>query len=102
MSALASTESLPVTHALAAAPLAASVSYSPHALEAAEQKRWMIWFGLPALVAAVFLGLVFGTGDEWYLGFAVASMVFDIGVLVWLAMSSDTNGVIGAPAVSHH
>jgi hypothetical protein len=79
-----------------------SVSHSPHALEAAEQKRWMTWFGLPVLVAALFLGLVFGTGDEVFLGLAVASIVVDIGVLIWLAMSSDTNGVIGGPAVSHH
>jgi hypothetical protein len=63
--------------------------------EAAEQKRWMTWFGLPALVASLFVGLVFATGQEWYLGLAISAIVTDIGVLVWLAMSSDTNGLLG-------
>jgi hypothetical protein len=101
MSALASSESLSVNLAVAS-PVAALVSHSTQELEAAEQKRWMTWFGLPALVAAFFVALVFGTGDEWYLGLAVGSIVIDIGVLVWLALSSDTNGVIGAPVASHH
>src|SRR5579864_6010499 len=79
----------------------ASITPSPHVLEAAEQRRWLIWFGLPALVAALFVGLVFGTGQEWYLGFAVAAIVADIGVLIWLTLSSDTNGALAA-AGSHH
>ena len=69
-----------------------SAEYEMHA---AEQKRWMIWFGLPALVAALFVGLTFGTGHAWWLGLAIAAIVVDILVLVWLAMSSDTNGLIG-------
>jgi hypothetical protein len=99
MSAVASTESLPMSVAVAvtAEP---KVARSAHEVEAAEQKRWMTWFGLPVLAAALFLGLVFATGQEWYLALAVGSIVFDIGVLVWLAMSSDTNGVIGG--VVHH
>ena len=72
-----------------------------HEAEAAEQKRWLVWFGFPALVAAVLVGLVFATGQEYFLGLAIASIVFDIGVLVWLSLSSDTNGLIGA-AASHH
>jgi hypothetical protein len=69
-------------------------------IQAAEQKRWMIWFGFPVLVAALFLGATFGTGQAWWLGLALASIVGDILVLVWLAMSSDTNGLLGEP-VSH-
>jgi ABC-type dipeptide/oligopeptide/nickel transport system permease subunit len=73
-------------------------------LEAREQKRWMIWFGLPMVGAAAFIGLLFGTGHELFIAPAVALIVADILVLVWLAMSSDTNGVGLDPALagSHH
>src|SRR5471030_377187 len=73
-------------------------------LEAAEQKRWMVWFGLPMVGAALFIGLLFGTGHEFFIAPAVALIVTDIMVLVWLAMSSDTNGVGLEPAAvrSHH
>ena len=47
------------------------------------------------LIAAFFVGMVFATGDAWWMGLAITAIVFDIFVLVWLAMSSDTNGVIG-------
>ena len=101
MSAVATTDSLPVS---AAHPVAKSVSAlsSPLEVEAAEQKRWLLWFGLPVLIAAVFVGVVFGTGQQWYLGVAGAAIVFDIGVLVWLAMSSDTNALIGDTALPAH
>ena len=58
----------------------------------------MIWFGLPALVAALFVGATFGTGQAWILGLAILAIVCDIFILVWLAMTSDTNGLIGEPA----
>jgi membrane protein insertase Oxa1/YidC/SpoIIIJ len=60
----------------------------------AEQKRWMVWFGIPALIASVFVGMTFATGDAWWLGLAITTIIVDIFVLVWLAMSSDTNGLI--------
>jgi len=100
MSAVASPEAIHPSAALAG-PRAVSALPSLHEIEAAEQKRWLTWFGLPALLAAIFVGFVFGTGQEWYLGLAVGAIVVDIGVLIWLAMSSDTNGVIGS-AASHH
>ena len=59
-----------------------------------EQKRWMLWFGTPALVAALFVGITFATGDAWWLGLAVTAVLVDILVIVWLAMTSDTNGLI--------
>ena len=73
-------------------------------LETREQNRWMIWFGLPLVGAALFIGLLFGTGHELFIAPAVALIVSDILVLVWLAMSSDTNGVSSsAPlGISHH
>jgi hypothetical protein len=73
-------------------------------LETREQYRWMICFGLPLVGAALFIGLLFGTGHELFIAPAVALIVCDILVLVWLAMSSDTNGVGLDPvaAGSHH
>ncbi len=74
---------------------------STYEIQAAEQMRWMVWFGIPALVAAFFVGVTFATGEAWWLGLAITAIVVDVLVLVWLAMSSDTNGVIGEPASGH-
>jgi hypothetical protein len=100
MSAVASSRSTPVNLSVVAAE--PPVGRSQHEIEAAEQKRWMTWFGSPALVAAIFVGAVFGTGQEWYLGLAIAAIIVDIGVLIWLALSSDTNGALGDTAAAHH
>lgn len=97
MSAVASTEDRPASVALA---VHEGSGASGRRLEASEQRRWMTWFGVPAGLAAVFVGAVFGTGQEWYLGLAIAAIIVDIGVLIWLAMSSDTNGLLGEHA--HH
>jgi hypothetical protein len=67
-------------------------------VQAAEQKRWMTAFGIPLIFMALFVGLSFATGDAWWLGLAIASLLVDIFVLVWLCLSSDTNGLIGEPA----
>ena len=64
-------------------------------MHTAEMNRWMLCFGVPVLVAAFFVGMVFATGDAWWMGLAITAIVCDILVLVWLAMSSDTNGLIG-------
>jgi len=97
MSAVAPAETLatPQTHHLHAVESTASTEHDMHT---AEMNRWMLYFGVPALVAAFFVGLVFATGDAWWMGLAIAAIVVDILVLVWLAMSSDTNGLIGEPA----
>jgi hypothetical protein len=93
MSAVAAADALPLSDA---APVHEVPSLgSTYEMHAAEQKRWMVWFGLPALVASLFVGLTFATGDAWWLGLAITAIVADIFVLVWLAMSSDTNGLIG-------
>jgi hypothetical protein len=96
MSAVAAAELTPVSDALPVHEVRAALS--TYDIQAAEQKRWMIWFGLPALVAALFVGATFGTGQAWWLGLAIAAIVCDIFILVWLAMTSDTNGLIGEPA----
>jgi hypothetical protein len=100
MSAAATAEAVPVSDAV---PVHAAPFQGPSTLEieAAEQKRWMTWFGTPLLVAAGFLGICFATGDAWWLGLVITTLVLDILVLVWLAMMSDTNGLIGEPSSGH-
>ena len=63
MSAVATAEVVSVSHP--AAELVPVAGASVNEIEAAEQKRWMVWFGLPALVAAVFLGITFATDQAW-------------------------------------
>ena len=59
MSAVASTaEYVP------AAPALELVGLSPAELAEKEMYRWMLWFGLPSLVAAIFVAVVFATGLE--------------------------------------
>ena len=99
MSAVATAEAVSVSDVVAAVPAAGR---STSEVEAAEQKRWMIAFGVPALVASFFVGLTFATGDAWWLGLAITAIVLDILVLVWLAMSSDTNRLIGEPSAGGH
>jgi len=92
MSAVATTD--------AAAPSAAPIHLveAPHTttqeMHETEMKRWMLWFGIPALLASVFVGVTFATGDAWWLGVALSFLLTDILVIVWLAMTSDTNGLI--------
>ena len=78
----------------------AKAGRSAHEIEAAEMSRWMIWFGTPVLIASIFVGITFGTGHELWLSGSLISIMLDIFVLIWLALSSDTNGVIGE--ISHH
>ena len=74
-------------------PLLEAVAAAPSPADAAEREmyRWMIWFGLPSLVAALFVAAVFATDQMWFIGGAIASVIASISVLIWLAMSSDTN-----------
>ena len=96
MSAVATAEALVTPDAATLHVVEPGVS-AEYEIHAAEQKRWMVWFGLPALVAFLFVALTFGTGDGWWIALAIGAMVVDIFVLIWLAMTSDTNGVIGEP-----
>src|ERR1700720_2121310 len=96
MSAVAPAELMPVSDAVPVHEV--PVTVSSYEIQAAEQKRWMIWFGFPALVAALFVGATFSTGQAWWLGLAIAAIVCDVLILVCLAIPSDTNGVLGEPA----
>ncbi len=61
-------------------------------IQAAEERRWLTWFGIPALLAAVSLAIVFATDQAWILSVTFAAVLVIIGVLIWLTLSSDTNG----------
>ena len=94
------------TAAPAHAPLGVAPQSGPTKLEleTKEQYRWMLGIGLPVLGAAIFVGLLFGTGQALWIGPAIALIIVDILVIVWLAMSSDTNGDLLDPTqlVAHH
>jgi hypothetical protein len=86
MSAVASTEFVSATPAL-------EVVGGASAAHLAEQEmyRWMIWLGVPSLVAAIFMAGVFATGSIWWIGGALTGVIGLISVVVWLAMSTCTN-----------
>ena len=80
----------------------AATEYAPHAdlhlvgaseahLAEKEMYRWMVWFGLPSLVAALFMATVFATGSMWWISGAIASVIAAVGVLIWLALTTCTN-----------
>ena len=78
--------SIPETAALEA------VSLSPAELAEKEMYRWMLWFGLPSLAAALFVAAVFATGSMWWIGGAVVGVIAAISTLIWLAMTSSIEG----------
>jgi hypothetical protein len=69
----------------------------PLAVQEAEQHRWLLWFGLPALIAAVFLAIALGTGEEWILTLTVIGIISDIFVLIMLVLTTDTNSAEDSP-----
>ena len=72
---------------------------SLHDVQVQEMNRWMVWFGVPVLVMSFFMGATFVTGEVWGIAGVLAALIADICILIWLCMSSDTNGVPGrAPA----
>ena len=34
-------------------------------IQAKEMNRWMLWFGTPVVVMAIFMGAIFATGSIW-------------------------------------
>jgi hypothetical protein len=72
----------------------------PPEVQAAEEQRWLAWFGTPVVIAAVFMAIAFGTGQAWVLTFTVVVLIGDILVLIMLVLTTDTNRVTGdGPAV---
>ena len=62
MSAVATTEAVPVTDASIHLVEGHGTTQQMHDTE---QKRWMLWFGLPALIGCFFLGVAFATAMWW-------------------------------------
>jgi len=86
-----STATLPVDAVLETSPPALQL-VSPSGSEAKrEENRWMLGFGLPCLVAGLFVAAAIGSGQAWLLGFALASLLVAICSIAWLSISSDTN-----------
>ena len=65
---------------------------SLHDVQVQEMNRWMVWFGVPVLVMSFFMGATFVTGEVWGIAGVLAALIADICILIWLCMSSDTNG----------
>jgi hypothetical protein len=61
-----------------------------------EMYRWLLWFGSPVLVMAIFMGATYATGGLWGIAGVLAALIADICILIWLCISSDTNAT-GAP-----
>jgi hypothetical protein len=94
----------PITDTAEATPalhLAAAPAASPKHEQDAEMYRWMLWFGVPVLIMSIFVGASFALDAAWLLGGAILFLVVDICILIWLCMSSDTNGVLGAAPAAH-
>ena len=56
-----------------------------------EDTRWILGFGVPCLIASLFVAAAIGSGHAWMMGIAIAFLGVAIVSLAWLAISSDTN-----------
>ena len=85
--------SYPETETFEAVPALHLVTTAPSLADGArEANRWMLGFGIPCLIASLFVAAAIGSGIAWLLGAAIASLGVAIVSLSWLAISSDTNG----------
>jgi hypothetical protein len=75
---------------------------SAAALQVKEMNRWMLWFGTPLLVMSFFMGVTFVTGQIWGIAAVLAALIVDICILIWLCMSSDTNGASTVELAAAH
>jgi hypothetical protein len=58
-----------------------------------ELNRWTLFLGIPMLAACVCIGLAFGTRFHWFYAGAIAfGPGLGILAIIYLAISSDTNG----------
>jgi hypothetical protein len=71
-------------------------------MQVKEMNRWMVWFGTPLVFMAIFMGATFVTGQIWGIAGVLAALIADICVLIWLCMSSDTNGEISHEFAAAH
>jgi hypothetical protein len=60
---------------------------------AAEVNRWAIFLGVPFLLASIFFMAAMVTGKEWPIaGSLITGPGLLIGVIIYLSLSTDTNG----------
>ena len=88
MSAVAPAAEVPAT----VKPALEVVALTPTQAAEKEMYRWMLWFGLPSLVATLFVAAVFATGSMWWIGGAIVGVIGAISVLIWLSMTSSVEG----------
>src|SRR5205823_3392206 len=78
-----------------------TVSTVEAAHAAKELRRWVTWLGGSMLGACVFTALALAGLGAWLIAPAI---IIGPGVggiaLIWLALSSDTNGVVAVPAAA--
>jgi len=74
-------------------------THTPEPLYPGEVRRWLTFAGLPMLAACVCVGLAFGTSFRWLYGGAI---LFGPGIgvlmIIYLAITSDTNGIVAQGA----
>ncbi|SRR6266852_1002444 len=64
-----------------------------------ELRRWAVLLCLPVLCASAFIGLAIATPFAWLFGGAVVIGPFGVvAAIIYLALSTDTNGRIGRAA----
>jgi hypothetical protein len=82
-----------VSTAVVAAPHATAPLHAVAGPDAgvSEENRWLLGFGLPCLVASLFVAAAIGAGKEWLMGCAILSLLVAIISVTSLAISSDTN-----------
>ena len=71
-------------------------------IENKEMYRWMLWFGIPVVFMAIFMGATFVTNSLYGIFGVLGFLIADICVLIWLCMSSDTNGVSATEFAPSH
>jgi hypothetical protein len=68
------------------------------AAEAKELRRWMTWLVGSLVAASVFTGMALAGLGSWFLFGAIIAGPGVGGLsLIWLAVTSDTNGLSGVP-----
>jgi len=82
--------------------LAESAHETAAQAETKEMNRWMLWFGIPVVFMAIFMGATFVTNSMYGIFGVLGFLIADICILIWLCMSSDTNGVGAAEFAPSH
>jgi hypothetical protein len=78
-----------------------TVSTVEAAVAAKEMRRWVAWLGGSMLGACVFTAAALAGLGAWLLGPAIVVGPGLGGIaLIWLALSSDTNGAVAVPAAA--